>query len=94
MTTRTKAKPVTKSAAPAPVVLNNFYAGQEFTNLYHLGRFASVEGAVKSETFDELVTEECWEGDVLIFLEADDNDNVISHNKYRVQKAGYVVQKP
>lgn len=90
MTTRSKAKSV---AAPAPLVLKNYYVGQVLENLYHVGRHDSIGSAITSAAFNECVEDEGWEGEVLYFLEVDDKDNVTSH-KYRVRQAGYVIEKP
>lgn len=90
MTTRSKTKPV---AAPAPLVLKNYYVGQYLEDLYHIGKYDSIGSLVKSEAFEEMVVEQDWENEVLYFLELDDKDNVTTH-KYRVRKAGYVIEKP
>ena len=92
MTTRSKAKPVVK-AAPAVEVRKNYYAGQTLDSLIHFGVNTSIDNLIKSSGFETMVEDECWEGDILYFLEVDDNDNVTTY-KYRLVKTGYAVEKP
>ena len=90
MTTRSKAKPAVKVV---PEVRKSYYVGETLDSLIHFGANTSIENLIKSSAFDTMVEDECWHDAILFFLEVDDKDNVVVH-KYRVRKAGYVVQKP
>lgn len=92
MTTRSKAKPVGKATA-AVEVRKNYYVGQALDSLYHFGTTTSIDKLVKSSSFETMAVDEDWEGEILLFLEVDDNDNITTH-KYRLVKTGYAVEKP